>query len=182
MHRRQHLYLAAAVLAALAFTPQPQEAPPLIGFSPQAAAEQHALEARFDEQVAPGRLRDRMEHMTQRPFWTGSPYNREMALYQAEQFREWGFDVEIEEFQVLYPTPRIRQLELLSPTQYTAQLREPPIEGDAASQIQEDRLPTYNAYSADGDVTAELVYVNYGIPADYDELARREASTSRARS
>jgi N-acetylated-alpha-linked acidic dipeptidase len=162
-----------ATLAALALTPRQQEAPPLIGFSSEAAAEQRALEARYDALIAADRLRDRMEHLTQEPFWTGSPYNREMAEWTVEQFREWGFDVAIEEFQVLYPTPRIRELELISPTTYTARLREPALPADRASQIEENRLPPFNAYSADGDVTAELVYVNYGIPADYEELERR---------
>jgi len=44
--------------------------------------------------------------------------------------------------------------------------------GSATSTIRENRLPSYNAYSADGDVTAELVYVNQGIPRDYEELER----------
>lgn len=160
-------------LAALALTPRAQEAPPILGFSPAAAVEQHALEARFDAEIDAGRLRDRMEILTREPFWTGSPYNREMAEWTAGQFRSWGFDAEIEEFRVLYPTPRTRSLELLAPTRYTARLREPALEEDRASQIEQNRLPPYNAYSADGDVTGELVYVNYGIPADYEELERR---------
>jgi N-acetylated-alpha-linked acidic dipeptidase len=171
-HRR-NIILTAVALAALAFTPRAQEAPPILGFTATAAAEQHALEARFDEMIAADRLRDRMEHLTRRPFYTGSPYNREMGEWVASQFREWDFDVEIEEFQVLFPTPRIRELELISPTRYTAQLEEPTLAEDETSAIEEDRLPPYNAYSADGDVTAELVYVNYGIPDDYEELERR---------
>lgn len=162
--------IVAAVLVALAATPQPQEAPSLLGFSPSAAAAQHDLERRFDEELRAENLREWMRRLTAEPFWTGSPYNREMAEWTAEQFRDWGFDVEIEEYQVLYPLPRIRELELLSPTRYTASLREPPVAGDATSAIEENRLPTYNAFSADGDVTAELVYVNQGVPADYEVL------------
>lgn len=161
---------AIACLAAFAAPLQAQEAPPLLGFSSSAAADQYALERRYDEQLQADNLRDWMRRLTAEPFWTGSPYNREMAEWTAQQFRDWGFDVEIEEFQVLYPLPRIRELELVSPTQYTARLREPPIEGDATSAIEENRLPTYNAFSADGDVTAELVYVNQGVPADYEVL------------
>ncbi len=78
-------------------------------------------------------------------------------------------------YQVLFPTPIERHLELVAPVQYTARLEEPAVEGDASSRF-EGLLPTYNAYSADGDVTAELVYVNYGIPADYEELDRRGIS------
>jgi N-acetylated-alpha-linked acidic dipeptidase len=163
----------AAALSALALTPQRQESPPVLGFSPAATTEQHDLEARFDALLEADNLRDWMERLTAQPFWTGSPYNREMAEWTAQQFRDWGFDVEIEEFQVLYPTPRIRELELVSPTTYTALLREPELEEDRTSGIEENRLPPYNAFSADGDVTGELVYVNYGIPADYEELERR---------
>ena len=93
-----------------------------------------------------------------------------------EQFESWGFEVRLDEYQVLYPTPRIRELELIEPTSYTAQLREPTLAEDETSGIEEDRLPTFNAYSADGDVTGELVYVNYGIPSDYEELERRGIS------
>jgi N-acetylated-alpha-linked acidic dipeptidase len=174
--RVQYLAIPTLALCALALTPQAQEAPPILGFSPAAAAEQHALEARFDQRLDADNLRDWMRRLTARPFWTGSPYNREMAEWTAEQFRSWGFEVEIEEFQVLYPTPRIRELELVSPTRYTALLQEPELSEDPTSAIGEDYLPSYNAYSADGDVTGELVYVNYGVPADYEELARRGIS------
>lgn len=171
--RAKNILIMAVALAAVAFTPRTQEVLPLLGFSASAAAEQYALEGRFDAMLDAGNLRSRMELLTAKPFYTGSPYNKEMSEWVADEFRGWGFDVEIEEFQVMFPTPKIRELELLSPTRYTALLREPPVAGDRTSQIEEDRLPTYNAYSADGDVTAELVYVNYGIPSDYEELARR---------
>ncbi|NNM35021.1 MAG: folate hydrolase, partial [Gemmatimonadetes bacterium] len=119
-----------------------------------------------------------MEYIVSKPIYTGSPHNKETADWMVEQFRSWGFEAELEEYQVLFPTPRIRELQLLSPTTYTAQLREPALDEDRTSQIEEDRLPTFNAYSADGDVTGELVYVNYGIPADYEELERRGVDVS----
>ncbi|MCL4395947.1 MAG: M28 family peptidase, partial [Chloroflexi bacterium] len=86
--------------------------------------------------------------------------------------KEWGLDAHIETFDVLFPTPRERALELVEPVRFTAKLQEPAVAGDPSSDQQTEQLPTYNAYSADGDVTAPLVYVNYGIPADYDELER----------
>jgi N-acetylated-alpha-linked acidic dipeptidase len=171
--RSKRFLIVAAALTGLAFTPRPQEVKPLLGFSAAAAADQYALEARFDAAMEAGNLRNWMERLTAKPFYTGSPYNKEMADWVAQQFRDWGFQVSIEEFQVLFPTPKIRQLELVAPTRYTAKLREPTLAEDRTSGIEQDRLPTYNAYSADGDVTAELVYVNYGIPADYEELERR---------
>ena len=76
----------------------------------------------------------------------------------------------------MFPTPRERMVELVSPNRYVLKLEEPEVEGDRTSGITQDLLPTYNAYSADGDVEGEVVYVNYGIPADYDELARHGIS------
>jgi len=115
--RTRCLSMTAVVLIALVAAPQPraaQETPELLGFSPWAAAEQYELESRYDARLDADSLRSWMRTLTAEPFWTGSPYNREMAEWTADRFREWGFDVEIEEFRVLYPLPRIRELELLS--------------------------------------------------------------------
>jgi N-acetylated-alpha-linked acidic dipeptidase len=93
-----------------------------------------------------------------------------------EKFREWGWDAELETFYVLYPTPKKLALELVAPTQFTARLNEPAVDGDRTSGKTQDALPPYHAYGADGDVTAELVYVNQGMPDDYKELDRRGVS------
>jgi N-acetylated-alpha-linked acidic dipeptidase len=103
----------------------------------------------------------------------GSPYGKEVADFIAAQFRSWGYDTKIERYDVLFPTPKTRLLELVAPEKFTARLSEPALPEDATSGQANEQLPTYNAYSADGDVTADLVYVNYGVPADYEELARR---------
>ncbi|MDX1579406.1 MAG: PA domain-containing protein, partial [Gemmatimonadota bacterium] len=149
-----------------------QEAPSLLGFSPAAAERQLEVEARLDEIVDPENLASWMERMTREPFYVGAPYNRENAEWTAERFRSWGYDVEIAEYRVLFPTPRVRHVEMLEPERYVARLEEPEVEGDRTSGV-EGKLPTYNAYSADGDVSGELVYVNQGIPRDYEELERR---------
>src|SRR5262249_14277355 len=81
---------------------------------------------------------------------------------------------------VLFPTPKERAVELVEPTRFTAKLQEPPVAGDPTSNQQDEQLPTYNAYSADGDVTAPLVYVNFGIPEDYDQLERMGISVKGA--
>ncbi len=168
--RAKTISILGTVLAAAAFTPR-QEVPPLLGFSSTSAAEQYALEARFDAQLDPSHQRAWMQRLTAKPFFVGSPGNHETMEWVSQQLRDWGFQVDVEEFDVLFPTPRIRQLELTGPTRYTAQLAEPVIPDDHTSGVA-GRLPTYNAYSVDGDVTGQLVYVNYGLPEDYDELAR----------
>jgi N-acetylated-alpha-linked acidic dipeptidase len=91
----------------------------------------------------------------------------------AELFRSWGYRAELEEFQVLFPTPKHRRLELVAPTSYVALLSEPPLAQDRTSGQQDEQLPPYNAYSIDGRVEGELVYVNYGVPKDYEELELR---------
>src|SRR5438093_10169136 len=60
---------------------------------------------------------------------------------------------------------------MTEPARFRATLKEPAIPEDPDSG-DANQLPTYNAYSIDGDVTGQLVYVNYGVPADYDELTK----------
>ncbi len=146
---------------------------PITGFPGEQAAAQRALEARFDAELDANDLREWMRHLSSRPHHVGSPFGREVAEFVADQFREWGYDTEIEAYQVLFPTPRVRRLDMVAPTRFTASLEEPALAEDRTSDQRDEQLPTYTAYSIDGDVTGELVYVNYGLPADYDELARR---------
>jgi N-acetylated-alpha-linked acidic dipeptidase len=114
--------------------------------------------------------------MSARPHHLGSPYGKQNAEWLRDQFAAYGWDVTIEEYHVLFPTPTQRVLELVAPTKFVARLEEPVLREDPSSSQRSEQLPTFNAYSADGDVTAPLVYVNYGIPSDYDELERRGVS------
>ena len=167
---RVGIVMALVVLGASA-TPVAQPGPKR-GFV-QARAEAHAaLELRFDAALEADLLRDWMQHLSSRPHHVGSPFGKEVADFVAARFTEWGYDTAIEEFQVLFPTPRLRRLELVAPTRFTASLAEPPLEEDATSGQQDEQLPSYNAYSIDGNVSGQLVYVNYGVPADYDALER----------
>jgi len=130
------------------------------------------LEAQFDAALNPQNLDDWMKHMSSKPHHVGSPWSKQNAEFIAEKFESWGFETEIEIFDVLMPFPIIRKLEMVGPNKVSLQLKEPALDEDATSGITKDLLPGFNAFSADGDVTAELVYVNYGIPADYEELER----------
>ncbi len=135
-------------------------------------SETEAWEEKFRAIPAPENLRAYMQKLTARPHHLGSAYDRENAEWILAKFQEWGLDAEIESYDVLFPTPKERIVQLVSPTNFTAGLQEPVIPEDATSAQQDEQLPGYHAYSADGDVTAELVYVNYGIPADYEYLDR----------
>ena len=151
---------------------QATEEKPIFGFSPATASKERALEAQFDSKLRRENLRDWMKRLSARPHHIGSAYDHENAQFIASLFRSWGYETTIEEFQVLFPTPKSRLLELLSPEKFTAKLVELPLPQDATSGQAAEQLPTYNAYSTDGDVTGDLVYVNYGVPADYEVLAR----------
>ena len=133
---------------------------------------QSKLESQFDAELNPQNLDDWMKHMSSKPHHVGSPWSKKNAEFIAQKFESWGFETEIETFEVLMPFPKIRKLELVSPNQVSLQLKEPVLKEDATSGIRKNLLPGFNAFSADGNVTAELVYVNYGIPGDYEELAR----------
>ena len=154
------------------------EAPGLTGFTSERAAEQRAREEAFDAMLDPANLDRWMRRLTAHPHPVGSPWAKSNAEWIRERFESWGFSAEIATYHVLFPTPVERHVELLEPGSFVAALNEPAIPGDKTSEQQDEHLPAYNAYSIDGDVTAELVYVNQGIPDDYEELARRGISVA----
>jgi N-acetylated-alpha-linked acidic dipeptidase len=121
-----------------------------------------------------------MRIMSARPHHLGSPYGKENAEWMLAKFREWGWDARIENYDVLFPTPKERLVEMVAPTGLRLSLEEPAVEVDPTSSQKSEQLPSFNAYSVDGDVTAPLVYVNYGRPVDYEELDRRGISVKGA--
>ena len=145
---------------------------PLLGFSSDSSAAQRALEARFDEQLKAENLRGWMKRLSARPHELGSAYGRDNAEFLAAQFRAWGYDTRLEQFDVLFPTPKTRLVEMTAPTRFLARIAEPALKEDATSGQAKEQLPIYNAYSVDGDVEGPLVYVNYGVPKDYEVLER----------
>ena len=148
----------------------------MIGYAPESAAAQTRLEQKFDAALKSDNLRNWLQQMSSQPNQLGSPHDKTNAEFVLKQFTAWGWDAHIETFYVLFPTPKERVLELVAPTHFVAKIDEPTIAEDATSKIRDGVLPPYNAYSADGDVTAELVYANYGAPDDYKELERRGIS------
>lgn len=145
----------------------------LFGYSAAASSEEKSWEDKFRAIPSPEAMRVDMQHLSARPHNVGSPYDADNAKWIAAQFTSYGWQAHIEQFDVLFPTPKERLVELVGEeTHFKARLREPVIPEDPTSNQQSEQLPTYNAYSIDGDVTAPLVYVNYGIPADYEQLDR----------
>lgn len=158
--------LAACAVAALSVAPAVQAAPDL------------ALEERFKAQLNPAEMGGWLKTMSALPIHVGAPHNKANAEMTLKQFKDWGWDAKIETFWVLYPTPQEVALELVSGpgAPFKATLTEPAVPGDESSTRQQDALPAYVAFQGDGDVTAPLVYVNYGMPADYDALERMGVS------
>ena len=160
-------------LLASTLTAQSTDTKPLLGFTADHAAKEQQLEQQFDARLNRDNLRNWMKRLSARPHHIGSAYDKDNAEFLASLYKSWGYDTRIEEFDVLFPTPKTRVVEMIAPERFTLKLAEPPLPEDATSGQTSEQLPTYNAYSTDGDVTGDLVYVNYGVPKDYEELEKR---------
>ena len=164
MNSARSLLASLLILTTASFTlaqSTPIAEPLLAGYSKQASALERSWEKKFQDGIVADNLRASMQRLTARPHHVGSPYDKENADWILSQFQQWGFDAHIETFQVLFPTPKERVVELVEPTKFRAKLQEPALAIDPTSGQTAEQLPTYNAYSIDGDVTAPLVYVNY---------------------
>src|SRR3981189_421818 len=144
----------------------------LVGYSPRASQSEREWETKFRAIPDPANLREYMKRLSARPHHVGSPYDKDNAEWILAHFKEWGLDAHIEQFDVLFPTPKVRLLEMVGPTKFTAKLEEPALAIDPTSNQKSEQLPTYNAYSIDGGGHGPLVFVNYGLAEDYEKLDR----------
>jgi N-acetylated-alpha-linked acidic dipeptidase len=177
--------LASSFLAALSLAPVGHhliaDETSLAGYSAESSRAERQWEDKFRAMPSPANLRAYMQRLSARPHNVGSPYDKDNAEWILAKYKEFGFDAHIESFSVLFPTPKERLVELVDGgPHFVAKLQEPALLQDPTSNQQSEQLPTYNAYSADGDVTGPLVYVNYGIPEDYETLARHGISVKGA--
>lgn len=163
-------FYLSLVLFLLVIASNAQES--ILGFTPENTKAELDLEAKFDAQLSAVNLDSAMHHLSAQPHYTGSDYDRQNAEWILKQFKDWGYDAHIESYQILFPYPKTRLLELTGPTTYTAKLGAISIKGDKYTQQGDLLLPSYNAFSSDGDVEAELVFVNYGVPDDYEQLEK----------
>jgi N-acetylated-alpha-linked acidic dipeptidase len=165
------------VIAVLAVSPWlrsgSSEEPVLSGFSAESSRDERQWEDKFKAIPNPQLMRDYMQRLSARPHNVGTAYDKDNAEWLAAKFKEFGLDTHVETFEILFPTPKERAVELVDGgPKFVAKLQEPALVSDPTSNQQSEQLPTYNAYSIDGDVTAPLVFVNYGIPEDYEQLDR----------
>ena len=166
------LVIGSFLHSAIADSPRSDETVSLDGFSSQHSHSERDWERKFRALPSAEKQSDYMRLLTARPHHVGSAYDKQNAEWILSKFKEWGLDAHIETFKVLFPTPKRRGLELIAPSHYVAKLEEPPVPEDPTSNQRDEQLPTYNAYSRDGDVTGPLVYVNYGLRDDYERLER----------
>jgi len=174
---RTRALVVALVSSFLLFIPLRQttiaDDPVLFGFSGESSRAERQWEEKFKAIPSSQLMREYMQRLSARPHNVGTPYDKDNAEWLAAKFKEFGLETHIETFEVLYPTPKERAVELVEGgPRFIAKLQEPAVAQDATSNQQSEQLPTYNAYSIDGDVTAPLVFVNYGIPEDYEQLER----------
>ena len=159
----------AAILMVLIIQPSIAQTKKITGFYEINIEKELSLESEFDKNLSKDNIGETIKRLSAEPHHIGSPADKKNAEFIQSLFDKWGWDAKIETFYVLFPSPKIRILEMTSPTTYKAILKEPALKEDLTSG-QSGQLDTYNAYSADGDITAELVFVNYGLPEDYEIL------------
>jgi N-acetylated-alpha-linked acidic dipeptidase len=152
----------------------------MLGYTAPTSGPERDWEKKFQDGIVVANVRENMRRLSARPHHVGSAYDKDNAEWMLARFKEWGFDAHIESFDVLFPTPKERMLELLGPTPFRAKMQEPVVSVDPTSNQTGEQLPTYNAYSIDGDVTAPLVYVNHGNREDYEQLDRMGISVKGA--
>src|SRR5882757_2568733 len=170
--RRSAVFVLSTLACSAALAAGADSPPVLFGFTAADSTTQQALEQRFDAALNPADLSAWMKSLASEANHVGSPHDKANAEFVRDQFQQWGWDAKIEVFYPLYPTLKQHSLDLVAPTRFVAALKEPSVEGDATS-TRTDGMGPYNVYGADGDVTGELVYANYGMPDDYKDLARR---------
>lgn len=167
-------FLSLSLFFILSLFDNPQQKDVVVGTKSlfAAIAEDDKWEEKFRAIPNPDSLRAYMKRLSARPHHLGSPYDKDNAEWMLRKFKSWGLEAQIESFEVLFPSPKVRVVELVEPRKFTAKLMEPKVAVDPTSGQHDEQLPSYNGYSADGDVTAPLIYVNYGIPEDYEQLER----------
>src|SRR5215470_14364675 len=122
-------------------------------FAGGAGPDNASLEQRFDAGIRPNEMSDWMKLMAAEPNHVGSPHDKANAEWELAQFKKFGWDAHIEEFEVLYPTPLSETVELLGKKKFKATLQEKPIKGDTSARAKDKALPAYLEYQGDGDVT-----------------------------
>jgi N-acetylated-alpha-linked acidic dipeptidase len=165
--RRALLFLLVVTFSLTASIQPNAQTKPIRGFPDDAVAAQRQREEQFRKIPESARLKEYMEAMAGDPHVAGQPSSKRVADYALAKFKSFGLDAQLEVFEAMMPWPIETSVELVAPEKYVLKVKEPVLPEDPDSG---DQTPLYNAYSGDGNVTGEVVYVNYGMPADYEKL------------
>jgi N-acetylated-alpha-linked acidic dipeptidase len=142
------------------------------GFDPAAQTQEIKWEQQARAIPDATRIGEFIRKLSNQPHLAGTPQSKQTAEAILTQLRAYGLEAHIEEFESLLPTPKTRILEMTTPVKRRLKLAEPAVPGDPNSN-DAGMVAPYLAFSGDGDVTAALVYANYGLPEDYDLLTSR---------
>ena len=164
----KHLVLILSLISNFALA----DAENILGFDATGSTHQRSIEAQLDTSIDTREMDGWLRHLSTQPHHAGSPAGKKNAEFIAGLLESWGYEVEIASYEILLPTPKTREVELVAPTRFSATLSEDSLAEDPSTSRRENLLPPYNAFSIDGEVEAELVFVNYGIPEDYEVLER----------
>ncbi len=153
-------------------SPESGEQVPL-GFSPQSYATESRWERRFLELPDAAHCDRFLRRLTARPHVAGTAGDRHVTRLIYDEFRRDGLNPHIVEYRVLLSYPKRIAVELVTPALVALAHPEPPIPHDKDTRLRAPlaRMP-WNAYSPSADLTAPVVYANYGNAEDYEHLAR----------
>ena len=170
-----YAFLAAALLGASLFAPKamsrgPQDAGDISGFVPARAAAERQLEQKFLSIPDAAHAESNLRHLTSEPHMAGTEASHRVAEWLLDQYRSFGFDAQIVTYSAWLPQPREMTLELIKPARRPLASPEQSLDGDKDT-YDKRAVPAFNIYSPSGEVTAPVVYVNYGTSEDYHKLA-----------
>ena len=166
------VFLISLAPAHMGFSQGAADAGMLDGFTAEDAAAERRWEELFRTVPAPDSAREHLRRLTAEPHVAGTKEDYATAVYVLDQMRSYGLAAEIKEYQVWLPYPKMPSVvELVAPRHERLKVREAVVPGDPTSSNPKI-TPLFNGYSASGDATAPLVYANYGLPGDYDELKK----------
>ena len=167
--------LLSAIVCLWFVAPVRAQSPP--GFPGPANAERARIERLFLSTPQPDTLRRHLRILTEEPHVAGTPEDYATALYVRDRMRAYGLEAELQEFHVLLNYPKRVELALEAPVEEPLALREDPIPGDKDS-ADPTVFEGFHGYSADGEVSAQVVYVNYGRPEDYEAIEKLGVSVA----
>jgi len=158
----------AALLSVLPAALAAQQSPTLTGYTPANAARERDVESRAIARPSPEIASRLSKDLSKETHVAGTPAQARTRDYVISEMKKMGIETEVRAYDVWMPHPVSVHAARVSPNPRELRLPEPPVPGDPTSAL--PQYPTVNGYSGEGDVTADVVYVNYGLIEDYAQL------------